>query len=161
MNVTEASRVNGPSRPISITTVIINFPPVVKAGVMPVLNPTVPSAEAVSNITSSILNPFARSVTLSASVAANKTTVNSTVIVIALRTITSRTERPNIYTSSRFLSVAMTAIITTARVTVFIPPAVPPGEPPMNISRIKMNLLAAVSAAISTVLNPAVRAVTD
>jgi hypothetical protein len=42
-----------------------------------------------------------------------------------------------------------------------IPPAVEPGEPPMNISRIRMNLLEGAIAEMSTVLKPAVRAVTD
>ena len=49
---------------------------------------------------------------------------------------------------------------TTTKVTVLIPPAVPPGEPPMTISRIRMNLPASDRLAISTLLNPAVRAVT-
>ena len=51
-------------------------------------------------------------------------------------------------------------MIMTASVTVLIPPAVEPGDPPMNIRRIKINLLDGDSAAISMVLKPAVLAVT-
>ena len=43
---------------------------------------------------------------------------------------------------------------------VFTPPAVDPGLPPINIKITVSILLASVSAAVSTVLNPAVLAVT-
>jgi len=46
-------------------------------------------------------------------------------------------------------------------VVVLIPPAVEPGLPPMNMSTIVKSLLSGVSAAVSTVLKPAVLAVTE
>ena len=49
----------------------------------------------------------------------------------------------------------------TAMVVVLIPPAVEPGLPPMNMSTIVKSLLSGVSAAVSTVLKPAVLAVTE
>ena len=49
----------------------------------------------------------------------------------------------------------------TASVVVFIPPAVEPGEPPINIRKIVRILLAGESAAVSVVLKPAVLAVTE
>ena len=80
---------------------------------------------------------------------------------MALPTTAIRIERLNISTSPLLRSAVTPTIITTARVTVFIPPAVEPGEPPTNISNIRTSLLEADMAEISTVLNPAVRAVTD
>ena len=44
---------------------------------------------------------------------------------------------------------------------VLTPPAVDPGLPPINIRIVVRSLLLSVSAAVSTVLNPAVLAVTD
>ena len=49
--------------------------------------------------------------------------------------------------------------MTTARVTVLMPPAVDPGDPPISISRIRASRLEPAMEAISTVLKPAVRAV--
>ena len=52
-------------------------------------------------------------------------------------------------------------IAMTARVVVFIPPAVEPGEPPMNIRKTVRILLAGASAAVSVEFIPAVLAVTE
>ena len=48
----------------------------------------------------------------------------------------------------------------TARVVVFIPPAVEPGEPPISIRKIMMALEDSVIAVKSAVLKPAVLGVT-
>ena len=48
-----------------------------------------------------------------------------------------------------------------ANVVVLIPPAVPPGDPPMNINRHANTLDSVCSAAWDTVANPAVLVVTD
>jgi len=50
---------------------------------------------------------------------------------------------------------------STAAVVVFIPPAVEPVEPPTTIRQIIRKILPSLRAARSTVLNPAVRTVTD
>ena len=52
-------------------------------------------------------------------------------------------------------------IAITARVVVLIPPAVEPGEPPINIRNTVRILLAGASAAVSVELKPAVLAVTE
>ena len=140
---------------------IIILPAVVKAPVIPQLSPTVPSAEPASNIISDIEKPLPFSVMLNASVAVKSTTTKSIVMVIALPTTTIRIERLNISTCGLFLSAAMVVKIITASVTVFIPPAVEPGEPPTNISIRRINLLEADIEEMSTVLKPAVRAVID
>ncbi len=44
---------------------------------------------------------------------------------------------------------------------VFTPPAIEPGDPPVNIRKIIMKSVLSLSAPTSTVLNPAVRQVTD
>jgi len=49
----------------------------------------------------------------------------------------------------------------TTKVEVLIPPPVPPEEAPMNIRKIKMINIGEESKEMSTVLNPAVRVVTD
>ena len=48
-----------------------------------------------------------------------------------------------------------------ATVTVFTPPAVPDGEPPMNMSNKKMKEVASLKFSCGIVKNPAVRVVTD
>ena len=48
-----------------------------------------------------------------------------------------------------------------AKVVVLIPPAVPPGDPPINIRIIIENKLADFIEAMFNVANPAVRVVTD
>jgi hypothetical protein len=140
---------------------IISFPADVKAPVMPVESPTVPSAEAASKNISDIVKPFPRSVIDKESAPTKRTVTNRTITVIALPTIATRMDLLNISTSFRFLKAAKIVISRTANVTVFIPPAVEPGEPPMNISMIRITLLGSDIAEIFTVLNPAVLAVID
>ena len=55
----------------------------------------------------------------------------------------------------------MQAITSMAIVVVLTPPAVPPGEPPMNIRMQSSSLLSCVSPDCDTVKNPAVLVVTD
>ena len=61
---------------------------------------------------------------------------------------------------SCFRKVAMALNTKTARVVVFIPPAVEPGEPPISIRKIMMALEDSVIAVKSAVLKPAVLGVT-
>jgi hypothetical protein len=49
----------------------------------------------------------------------------------------------------------------TANVTVFMPPPVPPGEAPINISIIKRKRLTGLRFEVGKVSNPAVRGVID
>ena len=66
-------------------------------------------------------------------------------------------------TASRPRSVERVAAIKAATVVVLIPPPVPPGLAPMNISNISNSRLdsVTVSSESGTVVKPAVRAVTD
>ena len=50
---------------------------------------------------------------------------------------------------------------TAKKVVVLMPPPVPPGLAPMNISTVKMSRAASVKFESGCVLNPAVRAITD
>ena len=63
--------------------------------------------------------------------------------------------------SSLFFIVANAATKRTAMVTVFIPPAVPTGEPPININNMEIKAEAFVRFCWGTVANPAVLVVTD
>ena len=55
----------------------------------------------------------------------------------------------------------MTHKIITASVVVLIPPAVPPGEPPINIHRIIIKIDAGWHCSIGILVNPAVLKVID
>ncbi len=77
------------------------------------------------------------------------------------RTSSAEMLRWNSSNSFRRRMVFQTASTSMARVTVFIPPAVLAGLPPTIISPHISSLPAGERAAISMVLNPAVRAVTD
>jgi hypothetical protein len=59
------------------------------------------------------------------------------------------------------LAVLIVFNTATANVLVLIPPPVEPGEAPTHIRNIMTNNAGSVSAEISTVLNPAVRGVTE
>ena len=85
---------------------IISLPAVVNFSVIPQLKPTVPSAETVSNIISSIENPLSRSVIDKAKETDKNTAAKSSVTVIALPTTANWIERPNASTSLRFRNVA-------------------------------------------------------
>lgn len=140
---------------------IINFPEDVKDVVNPVDRPTVPIADVASNIMFSKAKLLCRSVIASSIVAANNTAEKTRVTVIALPTIAGFIERLNISTSFRLRMFAQAVIIITQSVTVLIPPAVEPGEPPMNIKIVIIILPAELIFPMSTVLKPAVLDVTD
>ena len=57
--------------------------------------------------------------------------------------------------------VAHTLASSTAMTMVFTPPAVEPGEPPMNMRNMSANWLSPPSSPVGTVSKPAVRAVTE
>ena len=69
--------------------------------------------------------------------------------------------RLNASTSLRRRSIEYAASTSSAKVTVFIPPAVPAGLPPITINPHIQNLPASESSCMSIVLKPAVRAVID
>ena len=79
---------------------------------------------------------------------------------ITLRIIASATFRLKIFTSRLPLNIAIIEIRITIKAVVFTPPPVDPGEAPMNISMIEVNIDPLLICAISIVLNPAVLVVT-
>ena len=86
---------------------------------------------------------------------------NATATATAFFTRSSEIRRPNRVALFLFLMVANAEQIRTAMVTVFIPPAVPTGEPPISIKIIDTAAEAFVKFSCGTEAKPAVLVVTD
>ena len=86
---------------------------------------------------------------------------NVTATATAFFTDASEMRRPNKVGLYVFLMVANAEQIRTAMVTVFIPPAVPTGEPPISIKIIDTAAEAFVRFSCGTEAKPAVLVVTD
>ena len=139
-------------------TMRVSLPAIESAGVIPVESPTVPKAETTSKIASLKVKS---STTSRTSVPPNTTSIPIATTASASRTSQSGTSR--LKNSTRPVPLNMDLIEASARptVTVLTPPAVPPGDPPMNIRAASMKSVGSASEAVRTVLNPAVRAVTE
>lgn len=147
-----------PILPINIVSINIILLPVVKEEVIPVESPTVPKADIDSNNASTKLHfsnistPVVEKITITMAVR---------VIVNALWTRLSDSLLLNIVTWLLPLSVLIPPAVTAAKVVVFMPPAVLPGEAPINMRRVKKNKVAGLRLLIFMVLKPAVLGVTD
>ena len=86
---------------------------------------------------------------------------NVTATATAFFTDASEIRRPNRVALFLLRTVASAEQIRTAMVTVFIPPAVPTGEPPTNIKMMDTAAEAFVKLSCGTEANPAVLVVTD
>ena len=86
---------------------------------------------------------------------------NAIATATAFFTDPSEIRRPNKVALLLFLMVANAEQTRTATVTVFIPPAVPTGDPPISIKIIDMAAEAFVKFSCGTVAKPAVLVVTD
>ena len=86
---------------------------------------------------------------------------NATATATAFFTEPSEIRLPNRVALFLFVMVANAEQIRTAMVTVFIPPAVPTGEPPMSIKIIDTAAEALVRFSCATEAKPAVLVVTD
>ena len=86
---------------------------------------------------------------------------NATATATAFFTDPSEIRRPNRVALFLFVMVANAEQIRTATVTVFMPPAVPTGEPPISIKIIDTAAEAFVKFSCGTVAKPAVLVVTD
>ena len=129
-----------------------------KLGVIPSESPTVPIAEAVSNMAERT-GTFSTLLIIIPLVRNNVMYISE--IVAALRTVSVPILLPKKWVSSFFLKTENAEENSTAIVVVFMPPAVDPGEPPINI-RIMVNTRpASLKAARFTVLKPAVLGVMD
>ena len=87
--------------------------------------------------------------------------INATATASAFLTASSEIRRPNKVALFLFLIVANAEQTSTATVTVFIPPAVPTGEPPISIKIIDMVAEALVRFSCGIEAKPAVLVVTD
>ena len=139
-------------------TMIMILPNVFNNEVRLLVSPTVAVALAVSYTISRAL----------ASVTADNSIVDRNIIVndipttaMALLSACLGICRLNSTTSFLFWIVASADAISTAMVTVFTPPAVPTGEPPINISSNDTNEDASVRFCCGTVAKPAVLVVMD
>ena len=126
--------------------------------VIPSVNPTVPTAEAVSNRHMSIGRP---SIMLIARPPKKNSVKYITRIVAAFLITLSPILRPKKQVFSLRRNVETAVPISTAIVVVFMPPAVEPGLPPISIRKIKIYCPASLNSDRSMVLKPAVRVVTD
>ena len=125
---------------------------------MPSDSPTVPIAELVSNRQVSS-GRFSTLLIMTPLVKNNTRYINKT--APALRTVSSDILLLKHCTSFLRLNTVIAESNRTAKVVVFIPPAVEPGEPPISIRMIIMAVPDSSIAARSVVLKPAVRVVTD
>jgi hypothetical protein len=153
------AKLSVPILPTNMERVMVTLPASDNAEVIPVDNPTVPMAENSSNISDS--NFLSGSVIVRKKVEIkikdkeNKAIENARSIVlieIVLLYIT---------TWDSPLMVAKADLRITAKVVVFIPPPVEPGDAPTYIRKIKNTSTGTESALISTELNPAVRVETE
>ena len=158
--------VSGPSRPANMIATRINRPAQLTSEVIPVDNPTVAKALMTSNPIQ-VIRPLPSGTGMSDSVIIS-------IIVVAMTMVrqTTRSEntctmvlwgivRPNPPTWSRPLMRDPINSSMNASEVVLIPPAVEPGDPPMNISTIITRSIGSDRAPISSVLKPAVRVVID
>ena len=151
-----------PILPVNIISEMSIFPSSGIEEVMPVDSPTVLNAEITSKRTDK--NEFLRSKEWSDSsiIVDMYITVNESITRVVLLVISSPLMRLCQKTIS-FLPLNLARIIPkiTAKVVTFIPPAIDPGEPPINIKSIITVKVLSLNADMSTVLKPAVLQVMD
>ena len=131
----------------------------VRCGVRSAESPTVPIAEEASYIR--FRNSACGSKIDMAATAVSQNVKVIIVIVSADRMLSIASFRPKHSVSLCPLRTEMTVRATSAKVVVLIPPAVPAGEPPINIRIQPSSRELSVSPDWDTDANPAVRVVTD
>ena len=151
------TRVNPPTLPMNMSAIRMHLEAVPSEGVMPMVKPTVPSAEAVSNVQSVIGSPSIRLIAEAPMKKSARYMINS---VAAVFTAEGSSLRLNRWTSEFCLIVDTTVAASTAKVVVFIPPAVDPGDPPISISTVVIPFEGPERSVRSVVLKPAVLGVT-
>ena len=147
-----------PIRPANIRKIKMILEMIVKSRVIPSVKPTVAIADAVSYIAVTI-GTFSMTLIIIAAPTHNE--IYNIKIVAALRTTVSGIVLPKLSVRERFLKIAILVVTNTKKVVIFIPPPVEPGAAPININTICKKILDSVIFVRSTVLNPAVRGVTD
>ena len=151
-------RVRPPTLPRYMSVISTICDGMCSCGVIPSVNPTVPTADAVS-YRQADSGRFSSALIKTAPL---KNSIKYIVrMVAAVLMALQSTLRPKNWALSRWRKVAVALASRTASVVVFIPPAVEPGEPPMSIKRIITPCDALDIADKFTVLKPAVLGVTD
>ena len=150
--------VSPPTLPKNISIISITRDRGDRPLVMPSDSPTVPIAELVSNRQVSS-GRFSTLLIMIPLVKNNTRYINKT--APALQTASFHILLMKHCTSFLRLYTVIAERNRTAKVAVFIPPAVEPGEPPISIRMIIMAVPDSSIAARSVVLKPAVRVVTD
>ena len=126
------AREMGPILPRYMVKIIISFPAMLNKGVRFLESPTVAVALTVSYKISSMLASVTReSSIVEINIILKNIPITATALLMERRDIL-RLKR---VTSFLSFMVDMTNTINTVKVTVLIPPAVPTGEPPINISK--------------------------
>ena len=150
--------VKPPARPMNIKKTNMSFEGIDKLEVIPNDKPTVPMAEAVSNRQSLNLNPSIALITMPHRINIPRYIKK---MALALRTMLLSIRRFITTVSFFLLNTEIVEKKRTAKVVVFIPPAVEPLDPPMSIRAIIIATAAWLIVCKSTVLKPAVLVVTD
>ena len=148
----------GPTLPKYIVIMIISFANVLSVAVKFLESPTVADALTVSYTAS---RADASLVAIKSTVDVAQIVMKVTATATAFFTDSSEIRRPNKVALFLFLIVANAEQSSTAIVTVFIPPAVPTGEPPISIKIIDTVAEALVKFSCGIVAKPAVLVVTD
>ena len=148
----------GPILPKNIVDIIIILPQIFKKAVKFLVSPTVAVALTVSYKIS--INEASQT-DASKIVEINKIINDIQVTATAFLVACFDKLRLKIVISFLFFIVAKAVEIKTTIVTVFTPPAVPMGEPPINIKRRHIIAEAFVKFSCGIVANPAVLVVTD
>ena len=147
-----------PILPIYIQSINITLLGVVRLNVIPVDRPTVLKALVTSKSASESEHFSNIRIPIVAKI----------IIMIAVKIMVSALEKSP--SGSLFLNISSwvlplrafnAPVVTTANVVVLIPPPVPPGDAPINISMVRKNRENCVRLPVGRVLNPAVLAVID
>jgi len=149
--------VSGPILPTYIKMVIKNLPVWLSRGVIPVESPTVPKAEKASNI---ILSNGKGSTIRSRNNTKKIRVAERVISEVASRMLVDGILRLQMLKSLLPFKRDVMDSTSTAKVVVFIPPPVDPGDAPINISARVISIEAGLRLPVSIVLNPAVRVVT-
>ena len=152
------TRVSPPTLPMNMSKIRTICETVLSAGVIPRDRPTVPIADALSN-RHVLIGRLSVMLIMKDPDKARKAYIRRSVDAVLI--VLSSTRLPRICTFFRLRNTAKVLAIRTVMVVVFIPPAVEPGEPPINIRMIRSMRPAPLKDVRSDVLKPAVLGVTD
>ena len=128
------TKVKGPIRPVNIKSDTATFPATVKKGVIPKLRPTVPDADITSNIIAKKFCPSSSRISNKIKILVIK--IDKNIKAVALTTIGPAMVLSNTVTDFSPFKVERIDCIRMANVVVFTPPAVDPGDPPININNV-------------------------